>query len=205
MVGKDVWALMQDVPIKKITDIARPYVQMRFNIKAEDDRTDAKVSSTMAVAGNGYEADKFAALFKSFSKVSSFYIRADPLCEHQIKHFREVLIPDFCERYADTLPNKVPTPKMHGLGAHMGDQAELIGGVGLLNESIVETAHVAMNEFARRMACVTDKCKNIALRYQCYAHGANTEHKSIRHHDHVTAARKRVRSNYSSRRAKHAA
>ena len=85
----------------------------------------------------------------------------------------------------------------------MADQCDAMGGCGMLNESVVEAAHVAMNEFARRYACVTDREHNIRLRHQAYSHASNLKYKNIRAIDNQRAAKKRARANHVSRRAKH--
>ena len=50
----------------------------------------------------------------------------------------------------------------------------------MLNESVIEAAHLCMNEFARRFACVTDMEQNLRLRHQAYSHAADLRFKNIK-------------------------
>ena len=53
-------------------------------------------------------------------------------------------------------PMLEPTPKMHGFLCHAYEQMRLLGCVGLLSESVVESVHVMDNTLIRRFACVRD-------------------------------------------------
>eukprot|EP00966_Prymnesium_polylepis_P224848 5200498-Prymnesium_polylepis.1 len=91
--------------------------------------------------------------------------RGSPLCEHHIADFSK-RTDRYARAYARTLPTDQPQPKTHALCAEMPDQAERMGGPGMLGESVVEGEHVRDNALKRRYATVTDTCENLRLRAQ---------------------------------------
>lgn len=69
---------------------------------------------------------------------------------------------------------------------------------------MIESAHVADNEFRRRFVAVTELVLNLKLRYRAYCHAANATVASLKSGARKQAAVKRSRQNHASRRAKHA-
>ena len=78
-----------------------------------------------------------------------------PLCEHHIAEVQKRT-----ERYArafvTTLARDHPQSKAHLLCAHMADQAQRMGGPGMLGESAIEGEHVRDNMLKRRYATTVD-------------------------------------------------
>ena len=162
------------------------------------------VAFRIAVAGSHDDADRTKAVWESFSTVKTLYSRVEPLCDHQRKALRQHHIPRFATLYAKMYPDKVPTPKMHAICAHVTDQADACGSVGQFGESVIEAAHVADNGFRRRFSAVTDLEKNLMLRYRAYCHAANSTIANLHSEQHAQSASKRRKRNHGSRRAKHA-
>ena len=93
-------------------------------------------------------------------------------------------------------PMLEPTPKMHGFLCHAYEQMRLLGCVGLLSESVVESVHVMDNTLIRRFACVRDLEQNLIQRAQAMWQLSCPTFKSVREFSNASAKRKRSRQGF---------
>ena len=89
--------------------------------------------------------------------------RNTPLCEHHIADFG-TRTDRYARAFARTHPTEQSQPKTHVLCAEMPDQAERMGGPGMLGEPVIEGTHVRDNEMKRRFGPITDPLENLRLR-----------------------------------------
>ena len=137
----------------------------------------------------------------AFSDVMTLFGRGSPLCEHHIADFSK-RTDRYARAYARTLPTDQPQPKTHALCAEMPDQAERMGGPGMLGESVVEGEHVRDNALKRRYATVTDMCETLRLRAQALDRMGDTRVANIQGDEERANSRKRSKANDASRKRK---
>jgi hypothetical protein len=111
----------------------------------------------------------------------------------------------YAHAYATVLPTVQPQPKSHVLCSEIPDQADRMGGPGMLNESMVESSHVVVNA-RKRMYCTTrDVCEQLRLCANAYDRLADTRIANMMAVEERAAKRKRVKASHASRkRANHA-
>ena len=143
----------------------------------------------------------FRELGVSFSRAMSLFNRGTPLCESHIAEFRR-RTDRFARAYATALPAEQSQPKTHILCAEMPDQAEMIGGTGVLGESGIEGEHVRDNHLKRQHASTKDVCENLRLRARGFDRMSDTRIANIRDAQQRAHARKRAKVNHASRKRK---
>ena len=95
---------------------------------------------------------------------------------------------------------KKPTPKIHILGYHIMDMIKLKGSTGMLNESMCESAHAAMNQIMRKAGGVSGRGKLLDVTAKRVAEASACEDLSAQEHASKKRAREKKAVSYGKNR-----
>eukprot|EP00966_Prymnesium_polylepis_P064474 1494450-Prymnesium_polylepis.1 len=196
-VGDDIHAVMDPAVIERFVAILSE-ITVTSKLKVS---TDGTVQMPLRTLGAPKAAAKLRELCLSFSDAMALFGRGTPLCEHHISAFQQ-RTDRYARAYARALPSDQPQPKTHALCAEMPDQAERMGGPGMLGESVIEGMHVRDNALKRRHATTTEVCENLRLRAQGMDRMGDTRVANIQAVEEEANRRKRSKKNHASRKRK---
>ena len=192
--GNDIHRAFQPTATKAFSHLLRPRLGCNTIVNAE-----GKVSLEIFSSGSHERADQTLELFSLYGAAASLHCRIEPLCEHELADFKSKT-ERIATLFAEMHPLLEPTPKMHGFLCHAHDQMDLLGSVGMLSESVVESVHVMDNTLIRRFACVRDLEQNLLQRAQAMWQLSCPTFQSVREFSDASAKRKRSRMNALSRK-----
>jgi hypothetical protein len=196
-VGSDIQAVMDPEIIAKFCGLLAD-IKVGAKLKLDADR---RVRLNLKTFGSVERSDEMKELFMSFSDVMTLFGRTSALCEHHIRAFQP-RCDRYARAYATALPDEQSQPKTHLLCAEMADQAERMGGPGMLGEDPVESVHVRDNGLKRRHASTTDRLENLRLRAVAFDRLADTRNANICKVEEQAGVRKRQKIAEASRKRK---
>ena len=137
-------------------------------------------------------ADAWFILLSDFGRCRRLYSRVSPLCPHE-QWLLDWYVEDFQCSYARIIGKK-PTPKNHILGYHILEIVQLKGSTGLLNESMCESAHAAMNLIQRKGAGVRGRANVLNVTAKRVAEASACEDLGAQEHTSKKRAREGKRA-----------
>ena len=192
-VGDDVKNVFEPSTMKRFCAIlAKPVVATKLQVGAT-----GRVQLELMGMGSSAQQKEYEELTLSFSDAMTLFTRSEPLCEHLIVDLKK-RTDRYAHAYASTLSCQ-PQPKTHMVCAEIPQQAERMGGPGMLNESAAESEHVRDNMLKRRFASCKEVCENMRLRAQANDRLGDTRIANMLSVEERAATSKRHKRNHASR------